>query len=264
MSTTTPRHGTLRRDPFPRRRTAVAARPAPAGAGVSRVRVADGRLALIRPARLEDRPLFVAALDGLSAQSRYQRFLTPVPRLPARDINRLMDLDAAHQVVLHATDEPGTALVGVARFVFTAAHEAELAVTVGDCWQRQGLGGALLDRLVAAARQCDVSRLTGEAPSENRAIAGLLRSRGFQPSGPVSVTVGWSRSLSALRPLARPSVALEFRHQIALCSRRPSTRPYRQRAQGPARAGRTDRHRPRPRGDRAGGRRGGRRRRHRA
>jgi L-amino acid N-acyltransferase YncA len=176
--------------------TALSLRPAPAGGGVSPVRVADGRLALIRPARVEDRPLFVAAIDGLSAQSRYQRFLTPVPRLPTRDIDRLMDLDPSHQVVLHATDTSGGALVGVARFVFTAAHEAELAVTVGDCWQRQGLGGALLDRLIAAAREREVWRLTGEALSENRAIAGLLRSRGFHRSGPVSITVGWSRTLS--------------------------------------------------------------------
>ena len=172
--------------------------PAPDHASqLSRVRIGDGRLAVIRPARAEDRPLLVAALHALSARSRYQRFLTPIPRLPERDVDRLMDLDAARQVVLHATDEPGLSLVAVARFAFTGAREAELAITVGDCWQRQGLGGALLTRLIRTAGERGVTRLTGEAFSDNRAITALLRSHGFHRNGPVSVTVQWARELIA-------------------------------------------------------------------
>jgi acetyltransferase len=163
---------------------------------VTRELTADGRVVLIRPARPEDRDRYVAAVDGLSATSRYQRFLSPVPRLPTRDVDRMMDLDAHRQVVLHATDESGLAIVGVARFVFTGSRTAELAITVGDAWQRQGLGRALLDRLLAAAREHGVTRLTADSLAANRAVAALLRSRGFHRTGPTGVTVSWARELA--------------------------------------------------------------------
>jgi RimJ/RimL family protein N-acetyltransferase len=172
----------------------VAASP-PATAEVTRHRTPDGRVAVVRPARPEDRARFVAAVDGLSPQTRYQRFFSPIPRLPVRDIDRLMDLDGTRQVVLHATDEHGVAVVGVARFVFTDPPEAELAITVGDAWQHQGLGGALLDRLLVAAGDRGVVRLTAESLADNRAVAALLRSRGFHRTGPVGLTVSWVRPL---------------------------------------------------------------------
>jgi GNAT superfamily N-acetyltransferase len=170
--------------------------PAPATGEVTRHRTPDGRVAVVRPARHEDRERFIAAVDGLSPQTRYQRFFSPIPSLPARDVDRLMDLDVAHQVVLHATDEHGVAVVGVARFVFTGPREAELAITVGDAWQRQGLGGALLDRLITVAGDRGVVRLIAESLAENRAVAALLRSRGFRRAGPTGLTVSWVRPLA--------------------------------------------------------------------
>jgi GNAT superfamily N-acetyltransferase len=172
------------------------AAPPSATAEVTRHRTTDGRVAVVRPARHDDRERLIAAVDGLSPQTRYQRFFSPIPRLPARDVDRLMDLDGTHQVVLHATDEHGVAVVGVARFVFTGPREAELAITVGDAWQRQGLGGALLDRLISAADDRGVIRLTAESLAANRAVAALLRSRGFRRAGPTGLTVSWVRPLA--------------------------------------------------------------------
>jgi hypothetical protein len=134
----------------------AATTPPPATAEVTRHRTPDGRVAFVRPARPEDRARFIAAVNGLSPRTLYQRFFSPIPRLPARDVDRLMDLDGTHQVVLHATDEHGVAVVGVARFVFTGPREAELAITV----------------------------------------AALLRSRGFRRTGPLGVTVSWFRPLA--------------------------------------------------------------------
>jgi RimJ/RimL family protein N-acetyltransferase len=171
----------------------TAAAPPPASTEVTRHLTPDGRVAVVRPARSEDRARFVAAVDGLSRQTHYQRFFSPIPRLPARDIDRLMDFDGTRQIVLHATDEHGVAVVGVARFVFTSPREAELAITVGDAWQHQGLGGALLDRLIAAAGDHGVVRLTAESLADNRAVAALLRSRGFRRTGPTGLTVSWVR-----------------------------------------------------------------------
>jgi GNAT superfamily N-acetyltransferase len=175
---------------------AVSARTSRTRAGpITRHPIDDGRVALIRPARPEDRARYIAAVDTLSANSRYQRFFSPVPRLPASSVDSLMDLDAHRQVVLHATDESGMAIVAVARFVFTGPRTAELAITVGDAWQRHGLGRALLDRLLAAAREHGVTRVTAESLADNRAVAALLRSRGFHRTAPTGVTVGWVRDL---------------------------------------------------------------------
>ncbi|RPH59188.1 MAG: GNAT family N-acetyltransferase, partial [Burkholderiales bacterium] len=63
-----------------------------------------------------------------------------------------------------ATDRPGV---------------AEFAIVVADDWQRKGLGHALFERIVRAARVAGVRELFGTTYADNRGMIDLARSYGF-------------------------------------------------------------------------------------
>ena len=159
------------------------------------VTCADGRAVRLRAARAEDRARFAAAVASLSDQSRYRRFHTPLVRLAERDLDRLMNLDPAAQSVVFALDERAAArIVAVGRIAWVGDDDAEVAVTVHDAWQGQGVGGALLDRLCALADRRCVRQLSAETLAENRAALGLMRSRGFVALGPGGPVVCWRQT----------------------------------------------------------------------
>jgi GNAT superfamily N-acetyltransferase len=88
----------------------------------------------------------------------------------------LTEVDHRDHEALLALDAVRGELVGVARFVRLESDptSAEVAVTVVDDWQGQGLGTALLDALAERAREEGVTRFTGVALAQNRDVLGLL------------------------------------------------------------------------------------------
>jgi GNAT superfamily N-acetyltransferase len=149
----------------------------------------DGRRILMRPLRHDDRARLQAAFDRLSPDSRYRRFLSPMPRLSAAQLDHLTDVDHHDHEALVALDESGERLIGVARFVRIESTVAEPALTVADDWQRQGIGTALLEALAARALQENVLVFRGHFLSDNPAPLRLLEEIGdaeVRKSGTVS------------------------------------------------------------------------------
>jgi RimJ/RimL family protein N-acetyltransferase len=133
---------------------------------------------LIRSIRPDDGPRLQEAYARLSPRSRYQRFLAVKPRLTGSDTRYLVGVDGLDHVALVAVDPADPEwIVGVARFVRDQRdrHSAEIAVVVGDPFQGDGLGSALVQRLVAAARERGVDRLTATVLADNAAAKALLR-----------------------------------------------------------------------------------------
>lgn len=79
---------------------------------------------------------------GLSAESRYLRYLTAMPTLPAQVQRILNAVDGCCHVAVAAfvEDKP----VGLARLIDLGGHRAELAVEVVDARQGQGIGELLV------------------------------------------------------------------------------------------------------------------------
>jgi RimJ/RimL family protein N-acetyltransferase len=129
-----------------------------------------------------DRPLLAAAFERLSPRSRYLRFLSPLPSLPARTLDRLMDVDGHERVALAAIDRGE--LVGVARYVRDRRDRglADVAVTVIDSHQGRGLGRRLLAALLDHAAAHGLRALTFDIHPSNQAGRGLVRSLGAQPA----------------------------------------------------------------------------------
>ena len=112
----------------------------------------------------------------MSAASRYQRFLSAIPRLSESQLTYLSDVDQRDHVALAAVDETGIA--GVARFVRLDDAEAELAIAVVDHWRGRGLGGTLLSALVDQARALGIARLRATVLADNEPMLRLLRGLG--------------------------------------------------------------------------------------
>jgi acetyltransferase len=141
----------------------------------------DGTEFTIRPIRAGDKGLELAFLRGLSRESLYQRLLSRRDLLPG-ELRRLTEIDPEREMALIATirdGDGGEEQIGVARYVKDADGAAEMAIVIGDAWQRRGLGEKLLQALIDAATDAGVDTLTGITFSTNLGMLRLAKKLGF-------------------------------------------------------------------------------------
>jgi GNAT superfamily N-acetyltransferase len=153
----------------------------------------------IRPLGRGDRSAFGRFFDGLSTRSRYLRFFSPMPRLPERTLDWMVDVDGHRHAALAAWQ--GDEVIGEARYVAFADESAEVAVTVHDDWQRHGVGTAMLLRLVAHAARNGFCRLTASSLPENRGVLKLLTRNGFVATGSADGVSEWERNACPVIPM---------------------------------------------------------------
>ena len=142
------------------------------------IRVRDARTVRVRPIRPEDAEREKRFVGGLSARSRYQRFMQHLPQLSDRMLARFTQLDYDRELALAALwqDE----FVAVGRYAPNQdGLTAEFALTVADDWQGKGLGHALLERLCEAARAAGYQALIGHILEANRDMLQLAAHLGF-------------------------------------------------------------------------------------
>jgi RimJ/RimL family protein N-acetyltransferase len=138
----------------------------------------------VRPIDSRDRDAFSAWFGRLSDESRRRRFLGPKPRLSARELTYLTEVDHVSHTALVAVDQSGR-LIGEARYATAAPGDrtADFAVTVADEWQGRGIGTRLGSRVIEAARANGMTRLTAITLWENGGAIALLRRLGFRRTG---------------------------------------------------------------------------------
>jgi GNAT superfamily N-acetyltransferase len=153
---------------------------------------ADGTVITIRPISAADLALEQEFVEGLSASTGYQRFMS-AKRPSLEELRRLTDIDPEREGALIATTrvQGRERQIGVARYVKESqSGDAEFAIVLSDDWQRCGLGSRLLSSLISAARSDGVRRLLGSTLSENRGMLALSRKLGFRLAlDPDSATV---------------------------------------------------------------------------
>jgi acetyltransferase len=138
----------------------------------------DGRRVQVRPIRPEDAALELAFFDGLSERSRYQRFMQYLPQLPPKMLARFTQLDYDRELALAAIH--GGEFIAVGRYAPNPdGLTAEFALVVGDPWQGQGLGRALLEQLCDNARGAGYRALYGHILGANREMLDLAARLGF-------------------------------------------------------------------------------------
>jgi RimJ/RimL family protein N-acetyltransferase len=135
-----------------------------------------GMVVRVRGVRSYDEVALRAAFRELSAETRYQRLLAHVHDLSDDLWRYLCDVDGRDHVALVAFRADDGRLVGVVRFVRHALDPtvAEMAVTVTDSCQKQGLGTLLLGLLVDAARERSIRAFVAHALPSNVAVRRLM------------------------------------------------------------------------------------------
>ncbi len=141
------------------------------------VTLRDGRRVHLRAIRPEDAPSLITLYDRLSRHTAYQRFFTIMKRLPPDWAALLATVDYQRRlaIVVEAETPHGVELIGVARYEPTDREDTvEVAFTVQDGWQAQGLGTILLDELLAAAEARGHPRFCAFVLGDNHRMLDLL------------------------------------------------------------------------------------------
>jgi acetyltransferase len=146
-----------------------------------------GGRVLIRPIRPEDEPLLAKFHETLSDRTVYLRYFH-MQNLSSRVAHeRLMqkcfiDYDREMALVADYRDPRSGehSLLAVGRLTKNPGEkEGEVAVLVGDPWQKQGLGTELVRRLIDVARDERLSRVLAIIMPENRGMQSLADQFGF-------------------------------------------------------------------------------------
>jgi L-amino acid N-acyltransferase YncA len=140
-------------------------------AGGIPARIADGT-AVLRPLGPGEVEALTAVFEGMSADSRNERYLTPVPRMTSDMLRVLTAVDGRDHVAWLATVDGRPA--GIARYVRVGANAAEVAFEVVDDLHGRGLGTVLLDTVTTVASASGIRRLQAVVSPSNRASLHLL------------------------------------------------------------------------------------------
>jgi RimJ/RimL family protein N-acetyltransferase len=135
---------------------------------------------ILRPLQRHERAPVLTVFRGLGERSRRRRFLGPKPRLSARELETLTDVQRGRHEAIVATD-PGTGRpVAIARFVRDTSDRsvAEVAFEVVDACQGRGVGRRLARELGLRARRAGFRRLRATVALGNEPAFALLRRLG--------------------------------------------------------------------------------------
>ena len=128
----------------------------------------------MREIEIDDVERLGRMFNRLSAESVYRRFFSPIQEPPRSALLWLAAVDHQDRDALVALD--GDEIVAVARYDAQAGtHAAEIAVTVEDAWQHQGLGKRLALRLARRAIDRGFESFEATVQPDNRPALGLLR-----------------------------------------------------------------------------------------
>ena len=143
-----------------------------------------GRQLLMRPIRPEDETRHYEFFSRLAPEDIRFRFFSSVRDVPHSQMARFTQIDYEREMAFIATapDEMGKAeTLGVVRVVTDPDNEtAEFAIVVRSELKGQGLGAALLDKMIAYCRARGTGQLVGQVMADNHAMLGLAKSRGFR------------------------------------------------------------------------------------
>jgi GNAT superfamily N-acetyltransferase len=139
----------------------------------------DGSSVVVRPIAPADAVGLVALHARLSRDSIYRRYFGARPHLSPADVDRFTQVFEEWRFALVAARHTGD-LVAVTRYEGKpGVRSAEIAVVVDDAVQHQGLGKALLLRLVDVACVRGLEALVADVLTVNTPMLELLRGLGL-------------------------------------------------------------------------------------
>jgi GNAT superfamily N-acetyltransferase len=148
----------------------------------STFRLKNGLEVLVRPIRPDDEPLMREMFYEFSERTVYLRYHAAIKAMPHNKLQVFCNVDYDTEMALIAVlGQPGSErVIGVGRYMTDAAREsAELAFTVTDEFQRNGLGTYLFERLIAIARDRGIRRFHAYVLVENSGMLKIFHRSGL-------------------------------------------------------------------------------------
>jgi len=142
----------------------------------------DGRRVEIRALRPGDRAALLAAADHTSDQSLYRRFFGVRRAFSEEEVAAFVNVDFVDEIALIAMLREGEreVIAGGGRYIVVRPGTAELAFTVVDEFQGQGIASALLRHLTALARAAGVREFIAEVLPDNTAMLRVSERSGLR------------------------------------------------------------------------------------
>lgn len=144
-----------------------------------------GRSVRLRSIRPDDSEALQAALHGLSAESRYMRFMSAVNELSPSMLKHAVHPVAGRDLALVALTDPaggsaGDKVVGGARYsADPATQTCEFGIAVSENWRGTGLASCLMKKLIRSACTRGLKGMEGYVLAGNTPMRNLARRLGF-------------------------------------------------------------------------------------
>lgn len=145
-------------------------------------RLRNGRQMEIRALKPEDRQALLAAADRTSDRSLYRRFFGVRREFTEAEVASFVSIDFVAVVALIAVaHESGREVIaGGGRYIVVRPGTAELAFTVVDEYQGQGIASALLRHLITLARAAGLQQFIAEVMPDNVAMLQVFERSGLE------------------------------------------------------------------------------------
>jgi acetyltransferase len=144
----------------------------------------DGRTVQLRPIRPEDEPAHLAFFGRLSPEDVRFRFFNLVREIPHSQMARYTQIDYDREMAFIATvpgpDENAETLGVVSAVATSDGAQVEFAIQVRTDLKGQGLGHALLEKMIRYCRARGVHTLVGQVLPDNHAMLELANALGFK------------------------------------------------------------------------------------
>ncbi len=141
----------------------------------------DGIPVWVRLLRQKDAAFLVDLFEHMGPESRYRRFHRVADNVPATQVweeaERIATAVPSEQLGLIAFSslpEEGEVAVGAARIVWLTDTSAELAMSIRDDRQGQGIGRRLLTMVLELAQVAGAETITGMVQNDNDSMWYLL------------------------------------------------------------------------------------------
>lgn len=139
----------------------------------------DGASVTVRTIRPDDKRKIIAAFRELEPESIYTRFFEYKNELTDAELQRVTELDFEREVALVVTIGQGEReiIIGGARYCMFEAggvRSGEVAFTVEEEYQGQGIASSLLRHLIRIARDQGLAQLEAEVLQRNSAMLAVF------------------------------------------------------------------------------------------
>lgn len=143
----------------------------------------DGTAITVRPIRPEDADIEQEFVRMLSRETKRLRFMQTLDELSPAMLRRFTEIDYGQDMALIVTEQDGTGAErqrGVARYAANPdGQSCEFAIVVADDRRERGIGTALMEGIMRAARAQGLVRMEGHVLADNTRMLQLMRDLGF-------------------------------------------------------------------------------------